>query len=132
MTVQGETVERVIDFPWLRLARLPSLYVRSPLVDNKIAGLYVNLTSSAEFPFGDITTTFFAPTVKLFPVLTGDLIVIDVSLKTVKSVAATPSIVTPVADVKSVPVRVIGVPPAAVPDVGDIDVSEAAATAFAG
>jgi hypothetical protein len=60
------------------------------------------------------------------------LIVIDVLLTTTKSVAATPSMVTPVAEVKSVPVKVIAVPPAVGPDVGDIEVSDAAATAFAG
>jgi hypothetical protein len=92
----------------------------------------VNLTSSVEFPFGERTTTFFAPTVRLFPVLTGDLMVIEVSLTTVKSVAATPSIVTPVAPVKAVPVNVIAVAPEVGPDVGEIEVRDAATTAFAG
>ena len=56
----------------------------------------------------------------------------DVSLTTTKSVAATPSIVTPVAEVKSVPVKVMAVPPDVGPADGDIEVSDAAATALAG
>jgi hypothetical protein len=58
--------------------------------------------------------------------------VIEVSLTTVKSVAATPSIVTPVAELNAVPVRVITVPPAVGPDVGEIEFRDGATTAFAG
>jgi hypothetical protein len=54
--------------------------------------------------------------------------VIEVDETTVKLVAAVPPIVTPVAPVKPVPVMVTDVPPAVVPELGEIAVTVGGAT----
>jgi hypothetical protein len=54
--------------------------------------------------------------------------VIDVDETTVTLVAAAPPIVTAVAPVKPVPVMVTGVPPAVVPELGEIALTVGGAT----
>ena len=54
--------------------------------------------------------------------------VMEVALTTVTPVAAMPPIVTPVAPVKPVPVIVTFVPPAVVPELGEIPVTVGGAT----
>ena len=56
----------------------------------------------------------------------GVVTVIDVSLTTVRLVAALPPMVTAVAPVKPVPVMVTAVPPANVPDAGEMLVNAGA------
>ena len=58
----------------------------------------------------------------------GVIQVIMVALTTVSDVASTPSIVTEVAPVKSLPLRVTSVPPFVLPDSGKIPVIEAGVT----
>ena len=62
------------------------------------------------------------------PLPAGEVAVIDVAELTVKLVAAVAPNVTAVAPVKPVPVIVTEVPPAAGPDVGEIEVTVGAAT----
>ena len=62
------------------------------------------------------------------PVPAGEVAVIDVAELTVKLVAAVAPNVTNVAPVKPVPVMVTVVPPAAGPDVGEIDATVGPAT----
>ena len=64
---------------------------------------------------GVVTTTFLRPAVPA-----GVVTVIDVELLIVRPVPNTPSKVTAVAPVKLVPVIVTTVPPAVVPDEGEI------------
>ena len=68
-------------------------------------------------PPGVVTIIFFAP--RLVPA--GVTAVIVVALTMVKLVTGTPSIVTPVAPVKFVPVIVMEVPPESVPDDGETE-----------
>ena len=65
-----------------------------------------------------VTTTFTAPAA-----CAGVVAVIDVLLPTLTPVAAVPPIVTVAPDTKLVPVIVTGVPPAVVPDVGEIELT---------
>ena len=62
------------------------------------------------------------------PVPAGEVAVIEVAELTVKPVAAVAPKVTAVAPVKLVPVIVTVVPPAAGPDVGEIEVTVGAGT----
>ena len=64
-----------------------------------------------------VTTTFLAPTVPA-----GVVQVIDVAETTVTDVQALPPTVTAAPAAKLVPVMVIAVPPAADPELGEIDV----------
>ena len=70
---------------------------------------------------GLVTTTFTAPAA-----CAGVVAVMDVLLPNVTPVAAAPPIVTVAPDTKFVPVMVTGVPPAVVPDDGEIDVTPGA------
>ena len=69
-------------------------------------------------PPGVVTSTLAAPAVPA-----GVVAVIVVAFTTVTAVAAAPPIVTAVAPVKLVPVRVTDCPPASGPDVGLMDVT---------
>ena len=87
----------------------------------------MNNVLAALVPLGVVTKTLAVPAVPA-----GVVAVMIVELNTVTLVAVTPSIVTAVAPVKSVPVMVMVVPPAIKPLVGEIVVTVGAAeTMFA-
>jgi hypothetical protein len=75
----------------------------------------------AEVPPGVVTLT------STTPVPDGEVAVIVVALTTVMPVADDPPNITAVAPVKLVPVMVTAVPPAAGPNVGEIEVTAGAA-----
>ena len=77
----------------------------------------------ADWPFGLVIWTSRAPAVPA-----GVRAVTCVALTNVTLVAATPPTRTVAPETKLVPVRVIVVPPAVGPDVGETDVSVGAAT----
>jgi len=70
----------------------------------------------------------FVTVTSTVPLPAGDVAVIDVALLTVNEVAAVPPNFTAVAPVKLLPVMVTGVPPAAGPLFGEIEVTVGAAT----
>ena len=74
---------------------------------------YVYVPSAV--PLGVVTTTFADPAA-----LAGVIMLITLSVTTVTPVADVPPMVTPLAPVKPVPTIVIDVPPAVVPEVGEI------------
>jgi hypothetical protein len=83
----------------------------------------VKVTASVELPVPVVTTTDLAPTVRSPTARTGVTKVKPVVV-TLEGVTETPSIVTVVdAGSKSVPDTVTVVPPAAVPDVGSIELT---------
>ena len=79
----------------------------------------MNAAGPVAVPPGAVTTTFLAPS----EVPAGVTMVIEVAELTVKLVTGIPSIVTEVAPVKFVPVIVDVVPPAMVPEDGEMDVN---------
>jgi hypothetical protein len=82
----------------------------------------LSAVTAALVPPGVVTST------STVPEPAGDFAVIDVLLTTVRFVAVPVPKVTPVAPLKLVPVIVTSVPPAVVPDVGEIPVTVGAAT----
>lgn len=89
----------------------------------------MNVTDSVELPRSVVTTTAFAPTPLSSKSRTGVTKLKLVEL-TLVGMTETPSIVTVVeAGSKSVPETVTVVPPAAVPDVGEIEVTVGTAEA---
>jgi hypothetical protein len=117
----------VIGLAWLLDAKELSLTTElfSPIPVTKI-GRYVNSTVSVELPVPVVTTICFAPTVLEPRGLTGvtNVRLVDVMFE---GVTSTPSILTVVAvpvGSKFDPDTVTVVPPAAVPEVGEIEVIE--------
>ena len=109
--------DAVIAFRSVTLVTTAASGACSSTVYQPVGTTYVNAFVAVAVPPGVVTATLFAPTVPA-----GVTAVMLVDETTTTLVAATPPTVTLVAQVKSQPVIVIGVPPAVEPDIGVIDV----------